>query len=212
MKTSLSYFLLALVCTGLLSCNTLSSDAGASFDQITKDSFLKLSTDQVWKSYKELFKQGTSWNKVIKLNDMSMSLKYQISSFDSNKDAYVIKVTSNKGDKDYRQDRDSFLMDLSTIVSFSKTQDCKVERGTLEVSKHKYDVIELSSKDLSLDDVTPIFPDVDGLKNQVDRASVKMWVLAKEAVVLKTQITFNGKKDHSKVIEFSMNYEELKFK
>ena len=203
----LSFF----VCLGIISCRTSSSsvsslgELGAQFE----DSFLTLSADTVWKNYKAMFKQGANWIKVVQLNDSSMNLRYDISSYDSKADMYKIKVTSSKDVNEYQQDKNSFFSDLSTVYSFSKRKDCSKKISNLTISKKDYSVIELSASNLSVDDVVAIFPDVEGLRNMVSSATVSMWILPKEAVVLKTQITLIGKENKNKKIDFSMTYSDM---
>ena len=190
------------------SCKTSSSMySGDNLEEEFEGSFLVLPSDTVWKNYKSMFKSGSNWMKVVQLNDSSMNLKYDITSFDSKTDTFKIKVSSNKEVNEYQQNKDSFIADLSTVYSFAKRPDCSRKKTTYNISKTEYNVIELSASNLSIDDVVAIFPDVEGLRNMVTSATVSMWVLPKEAVVLKTQIILVGKEN--KTIDFSMSYTDL---
>ncbi len=190
------------------SCKTSSKVSSlGEFGPEFSESFLVLSVDKVWKNYKSVFKKGASWIKVVQLNDSSMNLRYDISDYDSKKDTYKIKVSSNKDVNEYQQNKDSFQLDLSTVYSFARRQGASQQLTKLSISKKDYEVIELSASDLSIDEVVSIFPDVEGLRNMVNSANVIMWVMPKEAVVLKTQITLFGKEN--KKIEFSMTYTDM---
>ena len=193
---------------GICSCKTSSSvSEGSRLEQEFSESFLTLAVDQIWSNYKAMFKQGSRWTKIVSLNDSSMSLKYDMTSYDPKLDSYTIKVSSSKETNDYKQNKDAFISDLSTVYSFSKRQDCSKKLTTLNVSGKEYSTIELFASGLSVDDVVAVFPDVEGLRNMVTEASVNMWVLPKEAVVLKTSIILQAK--DKKKISFSMDYVDL---